>query len=487
MTNIRLFGLIAAALSPALGCVCLSTAWAEDEDKIKTPQPAALQFTNGRILRGSVVEVNDKEVRFQLNREGTVPAKYKLDAIRGIQTADGIWLYNKDKGRFEKMKMQAAKTPPAEKAEERPRTAAAAEAQQSVVAEGVGGNADEALKDAFREAIRQVVGTLVDSETRVKDDKIISDKVLTYNDGVIKRFDKISEKEERGLVRVRIRATVERRNLVARLREFKITVKAVEGKDVAAEVMTRGEARANATELLQKELKELPKVLVAEARKIDAKDYDEDTKSLRVDVSLKGDADKYKAFLTRLLPLLDKINLDKGFHLVVSERKKSSKQAEDRFYNDSIKGFADHRLAADQKGWYLWVLSNIDAQAIRTRWEVYLIDSDLRKSLSGLNAGISILVSLQDADGQAIVEDEIALTDPDIEHRWLACQNLYPRDRDPNICLAPMALYVQSEYLDYKPVGMYRRHIKLTVEELKKVKDIKCSIVVRPVKDERKR
>ena len=59
---------------------------------------------------------------------------------------------------------------------------------QEVVAEGVGTTADEAIKDAFRNAVRQVVGAVVDAETLVKNDELIDDKVLTYSDGFIKGY-----------------------------------------------------------------------------------------------------------------------------------------------------------------------------------------------------------------------------------------------------------------------------------------------------------
>ncbi|MEK6238929.1 MAG: SHD1 domain-containing protein, partial [Planctomycetales bacterium] len=54
---------------------------------------------------------------------------------------------------------------------------------QTVLAEGVGTANDAALKDAFRNAVRQVVGTVVDAETLINNDKLIDDKVLTYSDG----------------------------------------------------------------------------------------------------------------------------------------------------------------------------------------------------------------------------------------------------------------------------------------------------------------
>ena len=70
--------------------------------------------------------------------------------------------------------------------------AAGASAGQ-VVAEGVGVSADEALKDAFRNAVRQVVGAFVDEETRIENEEVISDKVLTYSDGFINKVRGIAK------------------------------------------------------------------------------------------------------------------------------------------------------------------------------------------------------------------------------------------------------------------------------------------------------
>ena len=67
----------------------------------------------------------------------------------------------------------------------------------------------EALKDAFRQAVQQVVGVAVDAETQVKNDEVIADKVLTYSDGLITKYEEVSKTERKGLVRIKIKATVE--------------------------------------------------------------------------------------------------------------------------------------------------------------------------------------------------------------------------------------------------------------------------------------
>src|SRR6516225_711892 len=95
---------------------------------------------------------------------------------------------------------------------------------QTVVAEGVGATPEDALKDAFRAAVRQVVGALVDEETVVKNDKVISEKVLTYSDGIIKDgYKELGRTNDNGLWRIKISAKVERRSVALRLKEAHVT------------------------------------------------------------------------------------------------------------------------------------------------------------------------------------------------------------------------------------------------------------------------
>ena len=74
--------------------------------------------------------------------------------------------------------------------------------------------ADDSLKDAFRNAVQQVVGVLVDAETFVKNEEIISDKVLTYSNGFVSTYKEIERPHlDGGNFRTKIKATVETRKL----------------------------------------------------------------------------------------------------------------------------------------------------------------------------------------------------------------------------------------------------------------------------------
>lgn len=86
----------------------------------------------------------------------------------------------------------------------------------TVTAEGVAaiqGNArgiarDAAIEDAQKRAVEQAIGILIDSQTRVENYQLISDKVLSKTKGYIKRYTVTGETEDSGLLRARITADV---------------------------------------------------------------------------------------------------------------------------------------------------------------------------------------------------------------------------------------------------------------------------------------
>ena len=307
---------------------------------------------------------------------------------------------------------------------------------QTVVAEGVGATPEDALKDAFRSAVRQVVGALVDEETVVKNDKVISEKVLSYSDGIIKGgYKELSPpRQENGLWRIKISAKVERRSVAVRLKEAHVTVKDIEGDSIAVEVVTRKEARENASELLQQVLSELPKVMAAEVRKPTAKDYNEDEHVLNVQALVKIDADKYKKFLKRFLAVLDKISLNKGTAFLEATSRESSlfydgEYGRPRRGNESWIRDA-HQLAGpdirqSQNAWCIWVLTALGTPSQRStpapkgagsvgpsqrsRWNWFVVDASASEVLDTLRGELEFHLSLQDENGEVIAEDHIPL------------------------------------------------------------------------------
>ena len=93
---------------------------------------------------------------------------------------------------------------------------------QEVIVTGVGATADGALKNAFTQAVQNVVGTLVNASTLVKNDQIITDKVLTLSNGYIPKYEEVETHTLNGLVYRKISATVKREQLQQRLQELSV-------------------------------------------------------------------------------------------------------------------------------------------------------------------------------------------------------------------------------------------------------------------------
>ena len=76
----------------------------------------------------------------------------------------------------------------------------------------VGGNRalarDRATEDALRRAVEQAIGTLVSSETEVRNSQLVKDRILTRSRGYVRGYEVTATKEEAGAVQVTVKAEV---------------------------------------------------------------------------------------------------------------------------------------------------------------------------------------------------------------------------------------------------------------------------------------
>jgi hypothetical protein len=93
-----------------------------------------------------------------------------------------------------------------------------------VVAEGVGYSEREAVTDAFRNSIEEVVGLYVDSETKFENDKLISDKILTASKAYIHKYRITSVSNKNGLTQVTIKALVKMQDVKASLSGLNVSI-----------------------------------------------------------------------------------------------------------------------------------------------------------------------------------------------------------------------------------------------------------------------
>jgi uncharacterized protein len=128
---------------------------------------------------------------------------------------------------------------------------------QTVVADGMGGTIESAVQNAAENALKQVVGTFVDTDKQIErrtqiDNGIrteshnISSKVREYSQGSIQSFDVLDTKQEGGIFRVSARIGV-------RIDDFKVYIKRLAegegaiGEGIFAQVATIKKNEAGAS------------------------------------------------------------------------------------------------------------------------------------------------------------------------------------------------------------------------------------------------
>ncbi len=101
-----------------------------------------------------------------------------------------------------------------------PSLAAAADETSEVTVSGTGRSPQDAFDDALREAIRQVVGAIIKSETIVVDDQVVSDIVVSGSQDFIERASKLGVAVPRdGVFEQRARVVVRKSDLERALRK----------------------------------------------------------------------------------------------------------------------------------------------------------------------------------------------------------------------------------------------------------------------------
>ena len=84
----------------------------------------------------------------------------------------------------------------------------AGEGEKKVITSGYGKNPDEALTQALRNAVEEAVGTYMTSTTRIENDDIIEDKILSLSRGFIKDFKSLTEDKMDDEYMVRVAAII---------------------------------------------------------------------------------------------------------------------------------------------------------------------------------------------------------------------------------------------------------------------------------------
>jgi hypothetical protein len=143
-----------------------------------------------------------------------------------------------------------------------------------VKATGVGATSEQAEKAALVNAVQQAVGLFLDSETLVKDEQVIYDKILSVSDGYVSKMEVLAPPRKRpsdGLFETTINATVEKDKVGSELRKQRILVSKTDGQNAWAEAATRIKDAQDGVAMLEKHLPDIQTRLLS-ARLVNSSD-----------------------------------------------------------------------------------------------------------------------------------------------------------------------------------------------------------------------
>lgn len=351
----------------------------------------------------------------------------------------------------------------------------------TVVADGTGTTIEEATKDAIRNAVRQVVGVLIDAETQVKNDEVIADKVIALSNGFVKKFEKVSEKKEGGLIRVKIKAQVEKGQVTASLKAAKVITTAVDGESLAAEKMTKEEVKKNAVALLTKEIASFPKAYqAAVVGKVQL-----DKTGVVAQIAFGVDKEKYLKAAKSMTDVLDKAASSKSAAVLRGNAGSGQFTADPRARElVRLRGDKPKDVA------FIHVMVGANENLTSLRWQSYALDAEIVKSIAtAIDTRVIVTCQLKGKGGAVVDESKFEYSAGGREwERW----GLPTMEMHGDLFISPFIIKAHSQQsigfstfiTEYSPVMSEKLQFNITDQELKQVTSADCEVVSK--KDEKR-
>jgi hypothetical protein len=137
--------------------------------------------------------------------------------------------------------------------------ASAAEKVLYVEVIGEGSTVEQARQQGFRLAVEHAVGTVVSSETEVRNDRMARDEIITYASGYVDRFEVVEQQRVGNRVLVNMKVWVKPSRIANRLLNRSATAGTVEGGRISTQIQTLQHERSSGDRLLKSVLADFPK------------------------------------------------------------------------------------------------------------------------------------------------------------------------------------------------------------------------------------
>ena len=136
--------------------------------------------------------------------------------------------------------------------------ASAAEKVLYVEVTSDGATAEQARQHGFRLAVEHAVGTVVASETEVRNDRVARDEIITYASGYVDRFEVVDQQQVGNRVQVNMKVWVRPSRIANRLLNRSATAGVVEGGRISTQIQTLQHERTSGDRLLSSVLADFP-------------------------------------------------------------------------------------------------------------------------------------------------------------------------------------------------------------------------------------
>jgi hypothetical protein len=363
----------------------------------------------------------------------------------------------------------------------------------NIMATGIGLDPDSAFKNALSNAVQQAVGTVVDAETLVKNEQIVKDQVLTYSDAFVTEVEKIKTvKRSDGLFESSIKASVQKRKLIEKLKENNISITSVDGTSLFAETLTQIKGQTDANALFEKSLEGLPIGLI-NPRIVDQKPQIIEKTSNGAKVSWKieisyNQNDYYNKVMPSLQQTLEQISIDKSQSYISTQGSISDKviYTRDAFFKYIMDFEKRYEKEKYEKKHYLVFLNvgrNMGGDNLRWNW--YILERSIFEYTYKKFISIKYPLRIEyiDLNGNILRSEDLDLTSGDI----------YPKTK-PQLYF-DFPFFIILEYSDFvwliTPFFYGSHHgqdryfdqftldfnVNLNMEEMKNLKEIKCSFI----------
>lgn len=157
-----------------------------------------------------------------------------------------------------------------------------------VVVEGVGASPEEAIKDAFRNAVLQVGGSVIETESQIKKFELINEEEVVLIDNEIDG----SRKRNGSIYRVGLKAEVEKISLLAKRRSSKVVMDFVDQNALITKTLIEFRSRKDASAIFKKQFEAFPQSCLSATVIGEPRVIEKDSQNATIEIIVQVEPDK---------------------------------------------------------------------------------------------------------------------------------------------------------------------------------------------------